>query len=269
MSHLYTLSQEAESVLKEIVQNEGVPDYWSTRFEELSSRDDAILRGCFKELADAELIKVQWADNIPYLIHIFKDGYLYGQHKAQQNMQESNQPFETELNALLERTETIKVPINIAPMGTSISDYNRPSQDWINDFEIFFNKYLKEHSLASRIESILFHRTLSAYSDLTSCLRSISKDQSFIQKMRRKVASEHEPAKGSGKMYDVFLSHANADKVDIVENLYQSLRKLGIDIFYDKESLEWGDNWKKRILEGVAQAEFAIIVISRNFFGRE
>lgn len=69
--------------------------------------------------------------------------------------------------------------------------------------------------------------------------------------------------------YDVFISHANKDKEDLVEELYQSLKKLGINIFYDKESLEWGDNWKDRILNGTKNAEFAIIIISENFFDRE
>lgn len=62
---------------------------------------------------------------------------------------------------------------------------------------------------------------------------------------------------------------ANKDKEDLIEELYQSLNKLGIKIFYDKESLEWGDNWKDRILNGTKKAEFAIIVISENFFDRE
>lgn len=71
------------------------------------------------------------------------------------------------------------------------------------------------------------------------------------------------------KEHDVFISHANKDKEDFVEKLYQSLNKLGVDIFYDKESLEWGDNWKNRILNGTKSAEFAIIIISGNFFDRE
>lgn len=69
--------------------------------------------------------------------------------------------------------------------------------------------------------------------------------------------------------FDVFISHANKDKENLIEELYQSLNKLGIKIFYDKESLEWGDNWKDRILNGTKKAEFAIIVISENFFDRE
>lgn len=71
------------------------------------------------------------------------------------------------------------------------------------------------------------------------------------------------------KTYDLFLSHANADKIDYVDELYTILKRLGINIFYDKEELAWGDHWKNRILDGVRESEFAIIVISENFFGRE
>ena len=69
--------------------------------------------------------------------------------------------------------------------------------------------------------------------------------------------------------YDVFISHANKDKEELVEDLYQSLTKLSVNIFYDKESLKWGDKWKDRILDGAKRSEFAIIVISENFFDRE
>lgn len=50
------LSKEAEALLKEIIDNESVPDYWKHRFENLSVRDDAILRGCFKELHKKDMI---------------------------------------------------------------------------------------------------------------------------------------------------------------------------------------------------------------------
>lgn len=71
------------------------------------------------------------------------------------------------------------------------------------------------------------------------------------------------------KKYDVFISHANKDKEDYVEKLYDTVKKLGINVFYDKEIITWGDNWKRVILEGTADSEFAVIVISQNFFGRE
>ena len=71
------------------------------------------------------------------------------------------------------------------------------------------------------------------------------------------------------KEYDVFISHASADKLAYVESLYYALKRLGINIFYDKEELAWGDNWKQIILDGVAKSEFAVVVISRAFFDRE
>ena len=71
------------------------------------------------------------------------------------------------------------------------------------------------------------------------------------------------------KMYDVFLSHASSDKLDYVEDLKKTLDILGIDVFYDKDTIEWGDKWKEKIYEGLEKSEFAIIVISEHFFGRE
>lgn len=71
------------------------------------------------------------------------------------------------------------------------------------------------------------------------------------------------------KLYDVFISHANKDKSDYVDSLYMAIKKLGVSVFYDSEVLSWGDEWKKVLIEGTEKSEFAIIVISENFFGRE
>lgn len=178
--------------------------------------------------------------------------------------------FENELNDLLERTKSIKSPINAGTIGTNINEYNRPSEDWINDVEIFYNKYLQEHSLGKRIQILLLQRGRTAYNDLVSCLNSISRDTDFIDKMNG-ISSIEVPVYKANTLpeFDVFLSHANKDKTEIVDELYSSLEKLGVKIFYDKKSLEWGDKWKERIIDGTKKAEFAIIVISENFFDRE
>lgn len=76
--------------------------------------------------------------------------------------------------------------------------------------------------------------------------------------------AQNEPHK-----YDVFLSHASRDKISYVNQLNKSLRRLGVRVFYDSNELDWGDDWKQRIISGARSAEFAIIVISENFFGRE
>lgn len=269
MENKIVISDEAESLLKEIVDNENASDYWKDRFENLSNRDDTILRGCFKELKESGLIHVQWGDNYPYRIQILKDGYLYEEKKEQERRLGMSQ-FEKELHDLLKRTESIQPPANAASEDFDLHKYNQPSEDWINDVEIFYNKYLKEHALGSRIKTILFHRNLDAYRQLVSCLKSISKDQEFIDKMNG-IEKTTVPVYQANMLpeYDVFLSHANKDKADLVDELNDSLEKLGVKIFYDKKSLEWGDKWKDRILEGTKKAEFAIIVISENFFDRE
>lgn len=263
------LTPEAHQVLDEIINNETVPDYWEHRFENLSNREDSILCGCFKELSEANMISTMWADGHPYIIQVLKDGYLYDTHMKEEERVTMSQ-FERELTDLLERAKSIKKPINVAPVGTDISAYNQPSEDWMNDVEVFYNKYLKEHALANRINRLLFHRSLDSFPQLISCLKSIAKDQDFIDKTNgiEKTKVPTYQAKALPE-YDVFLSHANADKQDFVDELNSSLEKLDVKIFYDKKSLEWGDKWKDKILDGTKKAEFAIIVISENFFDRE
>lgn len=263
------ISQEALDVLIEIIEHESFSNYWGQRFRELSSKEDTILRGCFKELSDNRMISAQWADNYPYIIRVLKDGYLYKKHLKEENRIAMNQ-FERELNDILERAKSIMKPINAGTIGTDISEYNRPSEDWINDVEIFYNKYLKEHALANRMHTILFHRPNDCFPQLVSCLKSIANDKEFVD-MQNGIAKQMVPAYQAKTLpdYDVFLSHANADKQSFIDELNSSLEKLGVKIFYDKKSLEWGDKWKDRLLDGTRKAEFAIIVISENFFDRE
>lgn len=178
--------------------------------------------------------------------------------------------FEEQLDSILDRTQNIKAPINAAPLGTNIAEYNKPSEIWMNDVQIFYENYLKEHALGNRIKTLLFHRRLHAYNELIACLTSVRNDRNFVEKMNGAVKVEVAPYQARQiPEYDVFISHANKDKEELIEDLYHSLELLGVNIFYDKESLEWGDNWKNRILNGTKNAEFAIIVISSNFFDRE
>lgn len=89
------------------------------------------------------------------------------------------------------------------------------------------------------------------------------------EKRERRRIAEIEAATHIRKKYDVFISHASKDKEEYVDELNRAVKKLGINVFYDSDVLSWGDNWKQVILNGTADSEFAIIVISQNFFGRE
>ncbi len=263
------ISKEAENLLFEIIEHESDGNYWAERFEAADHREDTILRGCFKELKDNQLVDTKWADNIPYIITVLKDGYLYQQHKEEQERAEREltmSEFEKRLMELLERAKSLSAA-NRMKTDSKGQDQNLQANIWMDDVRIFRSKYLSEHPLNSEMESLLFHRD---FKRLVASLTSISNDTDFVDKMNgvEKVEVPKYQAKTLPE-YDVFISHANKDKEDLIEDLYQSLSKLGISIFYDKESLEWGDNWKERILNGTKKAEFAIIVISENFFDRE
>lgn len=177
--------------------------------------------------------------------------------------------IQTQLQILLDRTKNIKPPISAAPLGMNINEYNKPSEVWVNDVEIFYQKYLKKHPLSNQIERLLFHRNINTYSKLITFLESIRNDSDFWEETGNIISSQNKKNSDMTLKYDVFISHANADKENLIEELYQSLKKLDIKIFYDKESLEWGDKFKDKILDGTKKAEFAIIVISENFFDRE
>jgi hypothetical protein len=58
--------------------------------------------------------------------------------------------FEEELNALLDRTKNISAPIMDFSLGGDDDSCIDPSEDWINDVEIFYDKYLKNHALGVR-----------------------------------------------------------------------------------------------------------------------
>ena len=179
--------------------------------------------------------------------------------------------FEEELNTHVQRIkENDTNPSSTSSYETinrTINESKKRRDVWMNDVEIFYNKYLKNHPLGQKIDTWLFQRK---YDQLVAAIESISTDQDFINKMNG-ISMEPVPKYQAKTLpeYDVFISHANADKEELIEELYNSLTKLGVKIFYDKETLEWGDKFKDKILEGTKKAEFAIIVISQNFFGRE
>lgn len=127
------------------------------------------------------------------------------------------------------------------------------------DIELNF-EVLKDYGMIS-LDFYLPDGTFSLY--LTpDAIEYFEKKEKIMQESSKTRLKQH-------SKYDVFISHANKDKEDLVKKLYQSFNKLGINIFYDTESLEWGDNWKAVILDGTQNAEFAVIVVSKNFFGRE
>lgn len=69
--------------------------------------------------------------------------------------------------------------------------------------------------------------------------------------------------------YDVFVSHANDNKQSFVDSLFDGLSRLRINIWYDSSEIDWGDNLKDKIMEGLEKCRFGIVVLSPEFMGRK
>ena len=65
--------------------------------------------------------------------------------------------------------------------------------------------------------------------------------------------------------FDVFISHASEDKEEFVEPLSKILVEHNISIFYDKESIDWGDSIPTKIDKGILHSKICLLVISPNF----
>ena len=160
---------------------------------------------------------------------------------------------------------TIHSASQMARLAPSETEYNK----WTQDIRTYNHRYLKGHPAHKMINDALFFNNSTTLPSVLGCLDSVYNDFEFWDANEQKMVSVPQYKAKALPMYDVFISHANADKATYVDDLKKSLDKLNIQVFYDKDTLEWGDNWKNKILEGVKKAEFAIIVISDNFFGRE
>ena len=243
------LSNEAYELLGEILEHETEKDYWKTRFKGLSNRDDTILRGCFKELREKNMISVNWADNIPYRIQVLKDGYLYEKH-----IKEIDEQSGGEKKQMKDYERFLK---KIIPKARK-DDLSVLMYEYEQGERVLIEK-LRDEGL---IKSVRFMGRKYVGFDFTYDGYHYFDEQNEMNDITAVNVR-------SNSLYDVFLSHASADKMGYVEELKQELEKLGINVFYDKDSIGWGDKWKDKILEGTQKAEFAIIVISENFFGRE
>ena len=65
------------------------------------------------------------------------------------------------------------------------------------------------------------------------------------------------------KSYDVFLSHAAADK-DAIEDIANDLSLQGLDVFYDVYEVSGGDNIPQRIQSAIKNSRYFVWVVTEN-----
>lgn len=71
------------------------------------------------------------------------------------------------------------------------------------------------------------------------------------------------------KAYDVFISHASEDKDEFVRPLAEELQSLGFEVWYDEFTLKVGDNLRRSIDSGLANARYGVVVLSGAFFAKK
>ena len=69
-------------------------------------------------------------------------------------------------------------------------------------------------------------------------------------------------AQSNNILYDVFVSHASEDKENFVKPLVMALKDNGINAWYDKHEIGWGDSFSSSINRGLVKSRYAIVVLS-------
>ncbi len=175
---------------------------------------------------------------------------------------------EQELTALLEEGQSFST---LDFVHISSADKIRV-EVWFGKVNMFAKNRLSDNEMKKEFTDAYFFkdtkRLKATYERMTALLLTLV---SYLTTDHEGANMENTPKalNSPAKKYDVFISHASKDKVAFVDDLYNVIKRLGISVFYDTDVFSWGDNWKQLIYDGTAQSEFAIIVISENFFDRE
>ncbi len=82
----------------------------------------------------------------------------------------------------------------------------------------------------------------------------------------RQAATGHPkgPPQNRQEQWDVFISHASKDK-PWVDGLADALSAAGINVWYDRLVLKWGDEIRTKIDHGLSNCRYGIVVFSKAF----
>ena len=87
---------------------------------------------------------------------------------------------------------------------------------------------------------------------------------SRIEKMLDEKQQQDESGIGALKSgTDVFISYSRADK-EVASELYKSLTRRGLRVWYDQNSLAYGSDFMKEILKGIKRTKFFVPIITYN-----
>lgn len=121
---------------------------------------------------------------------------------------------------------------------------------------------------------------LSSFGTGTEVLSELSPVE-FVAELHRRWMNEHgaaaqkpepsaEESVPRGTMF--FISYSRKTDLPRAESLYQSLRKLGAtgsEVWFDRKSIEPGQDFKRRILDGIRSCHYFLPLLSRSCNNRE
>ena len=65
--------------------------------------------------------------------------------------------------------------------------------------------------------------------------------------------------------YDLFVSHASEDKAEFIEPLVGALEDRGLRVWYDTREIQLGDDFRRKMDEGLSESRFGVVVVSPSF----
>ena len=99
--------------------------------------------------------------------------------------------------------------------------------------------------------------------------RQATPKQSPIPATPPQTASVNKPTqKKQIEKWDVFISHASEDK-PYVDPLARALEAAGVSVWYDRLVLEWGDDLRPMIDNGLVNCRYGVVVLSQAFLGKK
>lgn len=66
------------------------------------------------------------------------------------------------------------------------------------------------------------------------------------------------------KPYDVFISHAAEDKIDLADEIKQSLRQSGLRVWYSADQLPLGESILTNVRKGLRQCRYGVVILSEH-----
>jgi TIR domain/SIR2-like domain len=153
--------------------------------------------------------------------------------------------------------------------------------DWLTRFFLRTARNL-ELSQKRRRWDVLVSDRIASEDELTLFLESFSPDTRvvamtaphFVAELGARWYAAHPaatPRMESGKSIPegaIFLSYAS-DDLEAASRLAEGLRSAGLDVWFDKDALQMGDDWARNIRRGLEQCSLFLPVISRRALSEE